>query len=449
MLVLGGALSASAQNRICGHEIFQQEIDNSPELKVAQEAYFKNYAEDSRQYAAEAARMSAKGTADYPKVTIPVVFHIVLSELQITQLGGEAGVIERVNSQLAAINEDFGAYNRDTANIPTDFKPLMGKANITFALAKRDTLGKAKLGIIYAKKPATFNGFSAQDNSVKATLYGGDDAWDYTKYLNVWVTNITSTQDAGQVLGYAYNADYAMNVVRTTPYHAGVVVHYLAFGRRTNIGQRFFSSRAERGRTMTHELGHFFNIWHIWGTSAPVTSTNCNDDDGIDDTPVQAGGNQSCPSGIKPNCANSPFVGGEMYMNFMDYSTDDCTRMFSAGQVARMRGQISLAGTQYYLAQHPELTQWPTDVSPVEYNNKVEVGPNPTNGNFNIYLYEKYDELKSIKIMNAVGQVVKNITVTDQQNVNYNINISDMPKGIYIAHIEFDLGVISKKIVVQ
>lgn len=450
MLVLMAGLVNAQERHICGNEVFQQEvINNDPMLKARMEEYFKTYAEENKQLAEEAARAQSKSTADYANILIPVVFHVVLKQAQIDQMGGTQGIIDRINTQLAVINEDFSGKNADITGVPAEFQSLVGKANITFALAKRDAQGKAKLGIIYKIKDTSFVGFATQDASVKRDVQGGSTPWDHTKYLNIWLTNITSSQQGnGQVLGYGYNADYAFNNAGDAAL-AGIVIHYLTLGRKTGIGQNFYSSATEKGRTLTHELGHYFNIWHIWGANAPSTSTLCTDDDGIDDTPLQAGGNMSCPTGKKLNCSSKPHPGGEMYMNFMDYSTDNCTKMFSKGQVDRIRKETAVNGKTHTVTLNPELAFWPADVSPVEFNNKVDIAPNPSTGYFNIMFIEKYDELKTISVTNTVGQVVKSIPITDQQTSNYRVDISGLSKGIYIVQMSFETGVISRKLVVQ
>lgn len=449
-LALAGG-SVYGQQTICGNETLQETINNDAYLKAKHDAYFQNYAEENRQLSQDHALAQSKGTAEYDKILIPVVFHIVLNPTQIASLGGDAGIIARINSQLETINEDFGGTNSGLTTLPAAFQPIVGKANISFALAKRDVNGKAKLGIVYVTKPASFTGYTGQDLSVKRTVQGGSSPWDHTKYLNIWITNITGAQGNGQVLGYGYNADYAQTVIGD-PATAGIVLHYLTLGRRTDIGQNFYSPVTEKGRTLTHELGHYFNIWHIWGQSAASNSTSCADDDGIDDTPLQAGANTSCPFPFnikKDNCVNKPHAGGEMYMNFMDYSTDMCTEAFTKGQVDRMRAETNPGGKVHSVTINPHLAFWPADVPPVEYNNKVDVGPNPNNGLFNIRLFEKYDELKSITIVNAMGQLVKEIAITDQQAINYSVDLSGMPKGIYIAQLHFDLGTITRKVAVQ
>ncbi|HYD21583.1 MAG TPA: M43 family zinc metalloprotease, partial [Flavipsychrobacter sp.] len=441
MALLAGSMilcgnGVHAQGRICGNELLVQETMNDPAAKARLEAYFEQYDAENKAMAEQTARSASKGTGtEYHKAVIPVVFHIVLTQAQIDQLGGTAGVVERVNSQLVAVNADFNGNNIDIANVPQSFKPLVGKANIEFVLAKRDPQGKAKWGIVYQIKDPSFQGFSSDDTyqSIKRKSLGGSDPWDNTKYLNIWVTLIKAPgAGQGQVLGYAFNNVYSQQKYGT-PEYGGVVLHYLTLGKRTNIMQTFYSQGTDKGRTLTHELGHYFNLWHIWGKSTASGQKSCVDDDGIQDTPEQEQSNTQCPPGFQANCTNKPHPGGEMYMNFMDYSGDDCIIMFTQGQVDRMRTETAPGGEVHSLTQHPELTLWPADVSAVEYNNKVEVGPNPSSGRFNVYFYDKYDHLDKITVSNNFGQVIKQLEVTDQQQLNYNFDLSNAAAGMYIV----------------
>lgn len=434
-------------NAICGNEVIQQEINNDPYLKARMDKYFEHYQAENTMASEQSGRAQSK-TTGYEKILIPVVFHIILNPSQIAQLGDTSGIINRINSQLQVINEDFNALNSDLIAVPAAFQPLVGNAAIGFALAKRDAQGKAKLGIVYKTKPGSFTGFPAQDNAVKRDVQGGSNPWDNTKYLNIWITSIDPPTSGGQILGYGYNNDYALQVYGDAAL-GGIVIHYLTLGRKTSGAQVFYSPNTEKGRTLTHELGHYFNIWHIWGKASPSTSADCDEDDGIDDTPLQGAANTACPIGKKNNCTIKPHAGGEMYMNYMDYSTDVCTKMFSKGQVDRIRIETAPGGKVYTLTQNPHLAFWPNDVSAIEYNNKVDISPNPNTGNFNIHFYDKYDNLHSIIIANTVGQVVKQIPVADQQATNYNIDITGFSKGVYIVQLHFDQGIISRKVVVQ
>ena len=136
-------------------------------------------------------------------------------------------------------------------------------------------------------------------------------------------------------------------------------------------------------------------------------------------------------------------------MNFMDYSGDQCTNMFSKGQVDRMRTETAIGGQVWSLTQNPQLILWPTDLPAVEYNNKVEIGPNPSSGIFNVYFYDKYDRLDNIIVTNFYGQVVKQIAVTDQQQLNYNIDIAGVAAGMYMVQLHFENGTITKKVAIQ
>lgn len=446
--IISGATSVQGQDRVCGNELLMQETMNDPASKVKMEAYFEQYDAENKLIAEQKTRSASKGTAtEYYKVVIPVVFHIVLTQAQIDQLGGTAGITARINSQLDVINEDFSAKNTDISGVPASFQPLIGKANIEFSLAKRDPQGKAKWGVVYAIQDQSFTGFTAHDHSVKRS--GGSAPWDNTKYLNIWVTLIKAGgSSSGQVLGYAYNNVYAQQQYGD-PNLGGVVMHHLTLGRRTSLQQAFYTQNTDKGRTLTHELGHYFNLWHIWGKSTPSGQKSCTDDDGIQDTPEQEESNMNCPQNPQPNCANAPHPGGEMFMNFMDYSGDECVIMFSQGQVDRMRIETAQGGQVHSLTQNPLLTLWPTDLPAVEYNNKVEIGPNPSSGKFNIYFYDKYDRLDNITVTNYFGQVVKQVQVTDQQQLNYNIDIAGVAAGMYIVQLHFENGTIARKVAIQ
>ena len=93
-----------------------------------------------------------------------------------------------------------------------------------------------------------------------------------------------------------------------------------------------------KGRTATHEIGHWLNLRHIWGDAT------CGNDQ-VSDTPTHNGYNGGCPAYPHySTCSGSPV---EMTMNYMDYTDDACMYMFSTGQAARM--QAALAGPRVSL----------------------------------------------------------------------------------------------------
>lgn len=445
MVLLSGNVMI-AQDRMCGNVLIEQEIKKDPVMNAKFEVFWENYVKENKEIAENIKNSANKGTAP---ITVPVVFHIILNNSQISELGGEQAIYERINSQILVLNEDFNAQNSDIAGVPAAFQPVIGNAEIHFEVAKIDINNNAKYGVNFLIKDPSFVGYNAHDHSTKRTVSGGLDPWDNSKYLNVWVTNIVTTSGGagagGQILGYGYNPELARNL--GDPNLAGVVIHYLTLGRRQSVGQKFYSSSTDRGRTLTHEMGHFFKLFHIWGNSDP-NNGDCIDDDGIDDTPRQEEATFNCPIGVQANCPNASHPGGKMYMNFMDYSGDRCYKMFTEGQVGRIRNELSPTGDSYGLGLNGWRGYWPTGVTEVQHFNKVVIGPNPTNGVINITFLEKKSDLNSISVYNNMGQIIKTISA-DKQLKNYSIDITNAPTGLYIVHLQFDEGVISEKVVVQ
>jgi hypothetical protein len=133
----------------------------------------------------------------------------------------------------------------------------------------------------------------------------------------MWVCQLSSN-----LLGYA---QFPGGPAQTD----GVVILHSAFGTTGTAAAPF-----DRGRTATHEIGHWLNLFHIWGDDG----TGCNGTDEVDDTPNQADENTGCPGFPSPSCANDP--NGDMFMNYMDYTDDACMFMFTAGQVTRMQAAL-------------------------------------------------------------------------------------------------------------
>ena len=240
--------------------------------------------------------------------TIPVVFHIVLTN--------PATVTDaQITAQLKILNEDFAGTDPDSVNIPSYFKPLHGKSNIQFCLAQRTPTGDVTSGI--ERVTTTKTSFSASDDGVKHVATGGADMWDGDKYYNVWVCVLSNN-----ILGYATFPDDG----ETT--EQGVAIDYrsLPGGPYAN-----FSG----GKTLTHETGHYFDLFHIWGDDDGA----CTGTDYIDDTPNQANSTTGCYSGIKTDSC-TPGGDGILYQDYMDYSYDQCLLLFTPDQDIRMESAL-------------------------------------------------------------------------------------------------------------
>lgn len=253
------------------------------------------------------AASGSRATQDTICVVVHVVYRTTSQNISETQ----------VRSQIAVMNKDFSRENVDTTNTPLAFRPVAGALPYHFQLARQDPSGNPTNGI--ERRQTTIVDFTTDDN-VKAYTTGGLDAWDVTKYLNIWVCPLN-----GAILGYG-------EFPTATPSNTfGLVVDYQAFG---TMGTAIAPSN--KGRTTTHEISHCFNLYHIWGDDGGA----CSGGDAIGDTPNQADATFGCPT-FPQNDACNTTANGIMFMNYMDYSYDACMNMFTQGQVSRMNAAIN------------------------------------------------------------------------------------------------------------
>jgi hypothetical protein len=237
----------------------------------------------------------------------------------------------QINAQIQVLNEDFRRLNADRVNTPTAFASVAGDANIEFRLAKVDPDGHPTSGI--TRRSTSISGFSRFAENVKFTSTGGRDAWNTQRYLNIWVCNFSDAD----ILGYSSSPDE----FTTSPNVDGVVISYKYFGVGGHTVSPF-----NKGRTTTHEVGHWLNLKHIWG-DAP----NCIDTDFVDDTPNQYTKSEGCPSYPKTDICTSTSP-GIMFMNYMDYTNDGCMNLFTNGQIARMRALFRFPLRDYFKSRN-------------------------------------------------------------------------------------------------
>jgi Pregnancy-associated plasma protein-A len=248
-------------------------------------------------------------------ITIPVVVHVVYrtEEENISDA--------QVKSQIDALNRDYRAKNSDKSKAPAAWRPLLVDSKVQFTLATKDPSGKRTSGIT---RTATTTASFRPDNGVKSRRRGGVAPWPTDRYLNFWVCNL-----GDGLLGYA---QFPGGPAATD----GVVILYTAFGTQGTAKAPY-----NKGRTATHEVGHFLNLRHIWGDR-----NDCSGNDFIADTPPAQQANFGKPKFPHITCHNGP--NGDMFMNYMDYVDDAAMVMFTTGQIARMNA--ALAGPRKKLA---------------------------------------------------------------------------------------------------
>lgn len=308
LIYLVFAKPVSHAQHCSSHEMLQKEIAENPErqhildqLEAQIQAYLK---EGNNNKGIQATKI------------IPMVFHIIHN-------GGNENIsLAQIQDQVKILNAEFKRNFADTVKTPAPFKSLAGTIDVEFRLATKDPNGNCTQGVTRTYHP--FSVCSANEQDVKAIQY-----WPSNKYLNIWL--VSSMHYAGQSGcgggGYAQfpggNAlTDGINIRADLIGSIGTAV--------TNSGWGNFL-----GRYLIHELGHWFNLRHIWGDQT------CGDDL-ISDTPPHEGSNSGCPNfPWRPNNSCGSSSNGEMFTNYMDYTNGPCLNMFSKLQAARAEAAIA------------------------------------------------------------------------------------------------------------
>lgn len=293
--------------------------------------------EIAAQYAAAQAEANnpLKKNVSVPKgtvYTIPVVFHVL-------HMNGNENISDaQILDALALLNRDYRKLNPDVATVQPVFAGITADIEIEFALARKAPNGSCFTGITRTVTPLTFDGSDGQ-SQVNAVITGNDvyqGIWPHNQYLNIYICS-----DIGGAAGYTFNpmggGGGGGGSSATNMFYNGIFVLHDYTG---SIG----TSSVYTSRTLTHEVGHWLNLEHVWGpNNSPGNLASCSIDDGVMDTPLCIG-SLSCDL-ISNSCndVGSPlsswtFDVQDMVENYMDYSY--CNKMFTEGQKTRMRNAI-------------------------------------------------------------------------------------------------------------
>lgn len=349
-------------------------------------------------------------------IIIPVVVHVVYNTPE--QNISDA----QVQSQIDVLNEDFTATNNDYKNYDAGYGGVKGDANIQFSLSaivRKQT----------AKKSFGFN------DQVKKDKMGGSSAIDPMNKFNIWVCNLGQN-----LLGYA-------QFPGGTPETFGVVCHYKAFGK----GDFNLFADYNLGRTATHEIGHCLGLRHIWGDS------RCGNDL-VDDTPLHNDANYGCPGeGHRSTCTGKPL---EMWMNYMDYTDDQCMYFFSDGQVSRMDYFIdndTQIGSIINSSRRPGINDITatgnttnSSVRLVKPDADLKIYPSITSGQIIVEISNAVSSMATVDVYNITGaRVMKQTVFVNEDFSTTNLDVSQLMNGVYI--LQFNQGSTrkSKKFIIQ
>ena len=278
-----------AQRGCASHEVLERQLKEDPTLALRMNA-IEDLTED----------FIKSGKLVNGVLEIPVVFNVLYrtSAENISQA--------QLQSQIDVLNADFRAENTDY-NSSNPYNSVRSGINVRFVLDN------------VVRKSTTKTTWGTND-AMKKTASGGIAPTSPTTKLNYWVCNI-----GGGILGYAQFPGGSS----TTD---GVVIDSKYTGTMGTATAPF-----NKGRTATHEVGHWMNLRHIWGDAT------CGSDL-VADTPTHNTANYGIPAaGHRSTCSGTPL---EMYMNYMDYTDDAGMYMFSSGQTARMVAVFSTTGSR-------------------------------------------------------------------------------------------------------
>lgn len=396
-----------AQHRTCGMTEQMQRIMNDPAQRAA-------YLDLQTQFQAELQRLNVN-TMRSPNVVIriPVAVHFP------SVLGSSAETLKTclrnlAQSQVNILNADYNATNDDIVNYVADapFYPgtNTGSMQVSFELATQNH--PTGTGIANGTVAVTFGTDFLSNADSDATWAG---------YMNLVCRNI-----GGGILGYS--------PLGGSP-SAGetVVINRDCFGSGSGCTGYVPAGPYDLGRTLTHELGHYFNLDH---TFAGCDGTNCaTSGDRVCDTPALDTENYDCPAaGDVMGCTDYALT-----MNYMDYVNDACMYMFTAGQATRMTAWYNTIAAQFKtnVLANEEFLQ-----------SQFTLYPNPNKGTFTIE-FKELENSFSVEVFDVTGKTIYDNNFEQASNLTQVITLDNPTSGVYFVNIKSDKGLITKKLIIE
>jgi hypothetical protein len=402
-----------SQGRTCGMEEKMAEMMFNPLLKQKYEQRQIKFEEELQKL--QSSRQS--NVTNSEPFRIPVAVHY-------PNAGGANATVRNclrnlAQNQIDILNADYNANNADLINWTeeggaSEFFPGInyGSLNIQLELATQNH--PEGMGLTEGQVAVTF-GYD----------FGSGSDWDpfWAGYLNIVVRN-----DLGGTLGYAYLASDPAD-------GATIVMNNSAFGSTGNGCTGYMPGAPYNlGRTLTHELGHYFNLNH---TFVGCTNTNCaTQGDRVCDTPPSNAPEYGCPSpGSIVKCGVTTLT-----MNYMDYTNDACMYMFTEGQALRQQAHFNTISSNF--------NQTTLSSSTFIKKNEITIYPNPNKGFFTLN-FDNLIEDATIEVIDVSGRIVLKTKVEDSTSLEQNIDLTSAAKGVYIVLVKSNTSSMTKKVIID
>lgn len=357
-------------------------------------------------------------------ITIPVVIHIIHNG---DALGKNENISdEQALSQIEVLNQDYRRL-MDTRGYNDD--AVGADIGIEFCLAQQKPDGTATSGIDRVKKSAAdYKSLSATEKMKTETQWNPDD------YLNIWTVKFSDTESAEMAgtLGYAqFPSTSKLLGLSNNEGDAntdGVVIDYRYFGS-SDVVSTINDPDYDKGRTTTHEVGHYLGLLHIWGDGdgdSESGDTDCSATDFCADTPQSGYEHYDC--GNFDTCTSSP--GKDMPENYMDYTNDACMNIFTINQKERILAVMNNSIRRKTL-KTSTVCNLVLNKNEFNYFNDVKLYPNPVHNILNVSVSSTVFPDKFI-IYNSLGQVIE---YRNNPTINIEINTQTYAKGVYFLKI--------------
>ena len=420
-----------AQQRTCGVDAYMEKLMANPVMKQQHQALQDRFETELRRLVTEQLEArSSQATQAAPNVTIriPVAVHYPTVATSASESLKNC-LRSLAQAQVNILNADYNATNADISQWSDDssFFPNtnIGSMNVQFIIATQNH--PAGTGLTNGTLAVTFGTDFLTSGNIGCTDGCNQDS-TWAGYMNLVVRNLN-----GGILGFSPLGGSPSQGMT-------VVIDNNSFGAPMTTSPTTCAGFVPQapyngGRTLTHELGHFFNLAH---TFQSCDGANCaTSGDRVCDTESTNTPEYDClPAGsVSSPCTGSP----QLTMNYMDYVQDSCMYMFTAGQATRMTAWYNAIASQFNMNTlgNEEILK-----------NQFTLAPNPSNGTFAVQFANPIANY-TLQVYDATGRVIVDEEQVNNSELVRTITLPSAQNGVYFVMLRTQDGIATKKVVVE